>query len=107
MARSHTGNIRYYHIIATHQEQYDDARSHDERSIIAAAIVLSIKESGGRFLKLDGTNNSWLVVDDDTARVKVTNSFRTRRRRLAGYATEYSVCNDVEARAKRKQSSCS
>ena len=78
ISRSHTGNIRYYHLIATRQEQYDSAVSKDEKFIIASDIVLKIKESGGRFFKLDKAG--WVAVDDDTAREKVTSAFRTRRR---------------------------
>ena len=78
LARSHTGNIRFHHIIATRQEEYNNAPSKDEKTIIAASIVLSIKESRGRFLKLDEA--SWVIVSDEAARDKVTNAFRSRRR---------------------------
>ena len=79
-AQSHVGNVRYYNIIASRQTQYDNASSLEERSLVAADILLSIKEFGGRFLKSEKT--SWVVVDDAMARDKVTNAFRTRRRKL-------------------------
>lgn len=78
ISRFHAGNTRFYHLIDSRQEKYDAATSKDERSLLAADILLIIKESGGRFLKLDKT--SWVVVDDETARDKVTSTFRTRRR---------------------------
>ena len=77
LARAHLGNLRFRKIIHDRQERYDHAASHDERSVIAADIVLGIKESGGRFLKLEKA--SWIVVNDETARDKVTNAFRSRR----------------------------
>ena len=78
ISRSHIGNVRFDHLIDSRQEQYDGAMSKDERSILAADIVLLIKEAGGRFLKLDQA--SWVTVDDESARDKVTSAFRTRRR---------------------------
>ena len=51
LSRSHAGNVHYYHIIARRQEQYDNAQSIDERSIVASDIVLSVKESGGILTK--------------------------------------------------------
>ena len=80
IARTHLGNARYINIIASHQQQYDDCPTTYDRTIIAADIVLRIKESGGRFLKLDRAGR-WVVVDDEAAKDKVTSAFRGRRRR--------------------------
>ena len=77
VAKSHTGNIRFHYMIANHQEEYDKALTKDERSIIAASIVLSVKKAGGRFLKPDKA--SWVQVSDEVARNKVTNAFRNCR----------------------------
>ena len=97
LAKSHMGNIRFHHIIANHQEVYDNAVSKEERSIIAASIVLSIKEAGGRFLKPDKA--SWVQVSDEVARNKVTNAFRNSRMKAmnskspqSGNASGVSVC---------------
>ena len=101
LARSHTGNIRFHHITAIRQEEYDKATSKDERSVIAASIVLSIKEAGGRFLKLDKA--SWVVVSDEAARDKVTNAFRSRRMRANSSKSTKKGRDDVENdRSKRK-----
>ena len=79
IARSHPGNARFLHLISTLQEQYDGASSKEERFIISAGIVSSIKESGGRFLKFEEAG--WEVVDDTVARYKVTNTFRSYRKK--------------------------
>ena len=74
---SHIGNVRFDHLIDSRQEQNDGAMSKDERSILAADIVLLIKEAGGRFSKLGQA--SWDTVDDESAEDKVTSVYRTRR----------------------------
>ena len=101
LAKSHIGNIRFHHIIANHQEVYDNAVSKEERSIIAASIVLSIKEAGGRFLKPDKA--SWVQVSDEVARNKVTNAFRnSRMKAMNSKSLETGNASGVSARTKRK-----
>ena len=104
VARSHTGNLRFQHIITTHQEDYDNAVSKDERSIIAASIVLSIKESGGRFLKCDEA--SWVQVSDDAARDKVTNAFRSRRLKVKNSKTSQKQSEVGASRYSKRKPDC-
>ena len=101
VAQSHPGNARYLHLISTYQEQYDSVGSKDERFIISSEIVLQIRESGGRFLKFDGTG--WENVDDTTARYKVTNAFRSYRKKEVANAAKQQSVPEVNPRSKRKE----
>jgi hypothetical protein len=79
-AQQHPGNIRYHVLIETNQNRYDATDSRIEKTAIAYQIVQTIKEHGGCFLKQDQAG--WVVVDDTTARNKVTNAFRSRRKAI-------------------------
>lgn len=52
-------------------------------SHVYTEIVRIIKESG-RFLKQEPTSGNWEEVDDESARYKVSSSFRTRRSVASG-----------------------
>ena len=74
----HPGNARYHMIITSNIELYDSTASKQGKTELALRLIREIKESGGRFLKLE--KEGWVVVDDDAARVKVANAFRSRRK---------------------------
>jgi hypothetical protein len=78
-AQSHPGNIRLRSIIATHWETYDRAKKL-EKTKIAQGIVQEVNASGSRFLRLDGAG--YVLAEDTAARVKVSSSFRDRRKAL-------------------------
>jgi hypothetical protein len=81
LAQSHTGNTRYQFLIDEYQERYDTCETSIEKTIIASAIVIKVKEYGGRFLlRKKGETNNWSEADDWVAREKVTNAFRGRRK---------------------------
>lgn len=101
IAQSHPGNSRYLHLISTCQEEYDRVGSREERFVISTRILLGIKESGGRFLKFDGVG--WAVVDDSTARDKVTNAFRSYRRKQNANAMKKDSVTAETIRFKRKE----
>jgi hypothetical protein len=74
--QEHAGNVRYRHIIQTHKVNYEASRKF-EKTVVAAIVIEIIKTDGGRFLKQDG--ESWVKVDDDTLRNKVSHDFRNLR----------------------------
>jgi hypothetical protein len=91
-AQLHPGNIRFRNIIAELLEAYENARKR-EKTRIAQGVVRDIKASGCHFLKLNVAG--YVVVDDSTARAKVSSAFRDRRKTLHAEATR----NALEAKA--------
>jgi hypothetical protein len=83
LSQSHTGNARYQFVIDEYQERYDTCETSMEKTIIAVAIVMKVKEYGGRFLIRNKGETNWSEADDWVAREKVTNAFRGRRRSAA------------------------
>jgi hypothetical protein len=67
---------RYHTILESFHSSYDTAKKF-EKMQIADSVVQSVKAYEGRFLKQEGAG--WEVVDDLTARNKVSYAFRTRR----------------------------
>jgi hypothetical protein len=74
--QKHPGNLRYHHIIESHQDRYEKAMKL-EKTMISKWIVQNMKESGGRFFKQDEAG--WVEIDDDAARYKVSHTFRNHR----------------------------
>eukprot|EP00980_Cylindrotheca_fusiformis_P027555 scaffold21162_cov83-Cylindrotheca_fusiformis.AAC.1 len=72
----HPGNKRFRGLISEYQKRYEKAKK-GEKIMLAQEIVETILESSGLFLKPD--EDVWNVVDDDVARNKVSNAFRTLR----------------------------
>ena len=80
IAQLHTGNTRYQFLIDDYQERYDACETRIEKTIIASAIVMKVKERGGRFLVQNKGETNWSEADDWVVREKVTNAFRGRRK---------------------------
>jgi hypothetical protein len=80
VAQSHAGNMRYQFLIDEYQERYDACETRIEKTIIASAIVMKVKDYGGRFLIRKKGETYWSETDDWVARTKVTNAFRGRRK---------------------------
>ena len=82
LIQEHLGNLRYRQMIDDLRETYDSV-SKLEKTNIAKKIVQVVHASHGRFLQKDeGVGFGgffWIEVDDDTAREKVSHSFRNRR----------------------------
>jgi len=74
--QKHPGNLRYHHFVESYQDEYETA-SKLEKTNLSKRIVQAMKESGGRFLKQDDAG--WMEIDDDTARYKVSHTFRNHR----------------------------
>jgi hypothetical protein len=72
------GNVRFREMLDKHMTKYDRGEKGDKVAI-SAHIVCMLKEEGGRFLK-DLEDGGWVEVDEATARAKVSNAFRTRRK---------------------------
>jgi len=73
------GNTSMYAHIDRYKDRYQRTASKDEKTLIAETVLLTIKESGGRFLKrskdpMDG----WVTVTDTVAREKISHCFRSR-----------------------------
>jgi hypothetical protein len=76
----HTGNMWYQFMIDEYQERYDICATRTDKTIITSAIVMKVKESGGRFLLRKKGETNWSEADDFLAREKVANAFRGRRK---------------------------
>jgi hypothetical protein len=81
--KDHYGNIYLHQLIAMKQGRYEAAERW-EKTIIAEEIISIIRDRGGRFLKPSKvkTNETWTEVDAETAREKVSHTFRSRRPKL-------------------------
>ena len=77
--QNHPGNKRLRQLISDHIKQYDKSRK-GEKKAIARGIIDIIRQSGGLFLRQDGS--IWTRVNDDVARLKATAAFRTYRQSL-------------------------
>ena len=74
--QKHPGNLRYHHIVDSHQAEYE-AMQKLAKTNLSKQIVEMFKQGGDRFLKQD--EGGWLEVDDESARYKVSHSFRNHR----------------------------
>jgi hypothetical protein len=75
--QDHAGNKKFRALIADCLKSYEKAKK-GEKLILAQAIVDTVIESSGMFLKPDG--DVWIPVENDAARTKVSVAFRTMRR---------------------------
>jgi hypothetical protein len=74
--QEHSGNVVMRNIIAEYIPAYRVATK-PEKGRIPLQVVQRIKREGGRFLKRDTDHGWWLQVSDETARQKISMSFRT------------------------------
>ena len=80
LAQIHSGNSHYLLLVDNRREEYENSKKNSSaKTEIAAEIVNAIKERGGRFLKRGSVG--WSVVDDGSARDKVANAFRDKRKK--------------------------
>jgi hypothetical protein len=80
LAQSHSGNIRYQFLIDEYQERYETCETRIDKTItIASAIVMKVKEYGGRFLSRKKEETNWSEPDDSLgSRKSDKNVFRGR-----------------------------
>jgi hypothetical protein len=73
----HPGNRTFRDLINLHRRAYLKARKNDKPAI-SRAIVRSIRETNGRFLKKDEKSGLWYEIGDDAAREKTSQALRQR-----------------------------
>lgn len=73
----HPGNRNFRDLINLHRRAYLKARKNDKPAI-SRAIVRSIRENKGRFLKKDEKSGLWYEIGDDAAREKTSQALRQR-----------------------------
>ena len=82
----HSGNQRYRALVNSIKAEYLSPRTRKmEKTHIAANIVSSIRNSTGRFLKLDPATNLWYEIGDKAA-------FRKTGQALREGSAEYRNC---------------
>ena len=80
--QAHPGNKRLRELVEANLGRYEQA-SRLEKTLLAETIVRNIKDTSGRFLKLDsGRGGGWSEVNDEIARDKIAHAFRTQRKGL-------------------------
>lgn len=73
----HPGNRNFRDLINLHRRTYLKARKNDKPAI-SRAIVRSIREIKGKFLKKDEKSGLWFEIGDDAAREKTSQALRQR-----------------------------
>lgn len=77
--QEHVGNLRFRHLVAELQEEYDALKDlFGAKGMVADKVIREILSGGGRFLKDDGIG--WVPLKDSEAREKVSMTFRSRRK---------------------------
>jgi hypothetical protein len=73
----HPGNRHFRDLINLHRRAYLKARKNDKPAI-SRAIVRTIRENNGSFLKRDEKSGLWYEIGDDAAREKTSQALRQR-----------------------------
>lgn len=72
------GNKRMRQIVADRQKTYENAEK-GKKALVAQEVVEMVLESSGMFVKQADDGDYWLMVDNESARTKVSAAFRTLR----------------------------
>jgi hypothetical protein len=76
-AHGHPGNRTYRILISLHRDDYRNPKANNyTKSSITKAVLASIRDYGGRFLKKDEHTDMWYEVDDNLAYEKVSHALR-------------------------------
>ena len=86
---SHKGNVWMRHLVADYFKNFDDAK-YGEKFQITTLLVNTIKQKGGRFLKL-GKDGWWEPTDDKLAEDKISHAFRTARMEMGSAQRENTI----------------
>jgi hypothetical protein len=100
ICNNHPGNIKFRGVVDDAKFTYDKSQRR-HKTIITEKIVQAIKKKG-RFLKKE--NYGWVQIDDETARLKVSHTFRDlakRARRNADTQKSQRADTGGESDAKR------
>ena len=73
----HPGNRQFRDLINMHRRAYLKARKNDKPAI-SRAIVRTIRDANGRFLRKDEKSGLWFEIGDDAAREKTSQALRQR-----------------------------
>jgi len=77
--RTHPGNVQLRAMVSERFKLYGKAEKGQKKQIVED-IIKTIQKQSGLFLRPDG--DSWVCVENDAARQKVSASFRTLRNKL-------------------------
>jgi hypothetical protein len=77
-AQDHPGNAQFIFLIENRRDEHEGTPSRKIKCNISDAVIETVHERGGKFLRKDEVG--WVEVDHDTARNKVANAFRSRRK---------------------------
>ena len=91
--QDHPGNFRYRHVIENHMLRYEQSSKRVEKTNLTSEIVQVVKGYGGRFLKQE--NGGWIEIDDESARDKVSHSFRNLRQSMGASSTKSACAKKV------------
>lgn len=101
--KEHPGNILLHELIAERRARYELSEKW-QKTVIAEEIVAIIRERSGRFLKQEkGDKTSWIPVDTETAREKVSHTFRSGRPKAGPAFATARKKNQVEWQNARSQ----
>jgi len=75
---NHIGNINLNNIVASRLDEYSNAETKQDKSMILADVVDKIRNSSlnSGFLKQESTSGLWIEVTDVAAREKTSQAFR-------------------------------
>lgn len=74
---NHCGNRRFRHIVSQAIDEYSQASSKWEKSLVAARLVSVIHSAGGRFLKQKKENeDEWYELSSSESKSKVSHAIR-------------------------------
>lgn len=79
LSHSHDGNRRFRKIIHAYRERYQTQKRREEKTKITAKIINMILSEGGRFLRMDEANGTWVELDAAAMHEKVSHSLRSAR----------------------------
>ena len=72
---NHVGNRKFRVFVGLHLKRYMEAATRLEKTMVVNAVVDSVQQAGGRFLKLN-KDGMWYVVSQKEAREKVGHALR-------------------------------
>mmetsp|Transcript_35087 Transcript_35087/g.84980 ORF Transcript_35087/g.84980 Transcript_35087/m.84980 type:complete len:147 (-) Transcript_35087:1262-1702(-) len=78
--QSHLGNIQLRSLVSERYKAYAKAATKGQKMQITKEIVQTVQQNSGLFLRPDG--GSWVCVEEEAARQKVSALFRSLRIRM-------------------------
>jgi len=79
-SQNHAGNVRFRCLIESKLDEYSEAKSKAEKSVILGSTVQNIRDGAnkarGGFVKFDKTTSRWAEVGNFLAREKTSQAFR-------------------------------